>query len=89
MEEYREIVKMGESEEYVLEKEEIYQRKPNRKQRLKINWVNGIEYRKHPIHVLELKIERDGKRYKEFVWLSSMEIEEEKAEEFIETGRKR
>lgn len=89
MEEYREIVKMGESEEYVLEKEEIYQRKPNRKQRLKINWVNGIEYRKHPIHVLELKIERDGKRYKEFVWLSSMEVEEEKAEEFIETGRKR
>lgn len=63
--------------------------KPNKKQKLKINWVNGIEYKKHPIHVLELKIERDGKKHKEFVWLSRMEIKEEKAEEFVETGRKR
>ena len=89
MEEYREIAEMGEIEGCVIEKEEIYQRKPNRKQKLKINWVNGIEYKKHPIHVLELKIERDGKKYKEFRWLSSMEIVEEKAEEFVETGRKR
>ena len=73
----------------IIEKEEIYQRKPNRKQQLKINWVNGIEYKKYPVHVLELKIERDGKKYKEFRWLSSMEIKEEKAEEFVETGRKR
>lgn len=89
MEEYREIAEMGEIEGCVIEKEETYQRKPNRKQKLKINWVNGIEYKKHPIHVLELKIERDGKKYKEFRWLSSMEIREEKVEEFVETGRKR
>ena len=89
MEEYREIKDMGEACESIIEKEEIYQRKPNRKQQLKINWVNGIEYKKHPVHVLELKIERDGKKYKEFRWLSSMEITEEKAEDFVETGRKR
>lgn len=89
MEEYREIADMGEACESIIEKEEIYQRKPNRKQQLKINRVNGIEYKKYPVHVLELKIERDGKKYKEFRWLSSMEIKEEKAEEFVETGRKR
>ena len=88
MEEYREITEMGEACESIIEKEEIYQRKPNRKQQLKINWVNGIEYKKHPVHVLELKIERDGKKYKEFRWLSSMEITREKTEEFVETGRK-
>ena len=89
MEEYREITEMGEAGEAVIEKEEIYQRKPNRKQKLKINWVNGLEYKKKPVHVLELKIEREGKKYKEFRWLSSREIEEEQAEEFVETGRKR
>lgn len=89
MEEYREITEMGEGGEAVIEKEEIYQRKPNRKQKLKINWVNGLEYKKKPVHVLELKIEREGKKYKEFRWLSSREIEEEQAEEFVETGRKR
>lgn len=89
MEEYREITEMGEAGKAVIEKEEIYQRKPNRKQKLKINWVNGLEYKKKPVHVLELKIEREGKKYKEFRWLSSREIEEEQAEEFVETGRKR
>ena len=89
MEEYREITEMGEAGEAVIEKEEIYQRKPNRKQKLKINWVNGLEYKKKPVHVLELKIEREGKKYKEFRWLSSREIKEEQAEEFVETGRKR
>lgn len=89
MEEYREIEAMGETEERILEKEEIYRRKPNLKQRLQIRWVNGLEYRKHPIHVLELKIERAGKPYREFRWLSSMEIGEDTAEEMTETGRKR
>lgn len=89
MEEYREITGIGEAGESILEKEEIYKRKPNQKQKLKINWVNGIEYKKHPVHVLELKIERDGKKYKEFCWLSSMEIKEKHAEEFVEMGRKR
>lgn len=89
MEEYREITEMGEAGKAVIEKEEIYQRKPNRKQKLKINWVNGLEYKKKPVHVLELKIEREGKKYKEFRWLSSREIEEEQVEEFVETGRKR
>lgn len=89
MEEYREIEAMGETEESILEKEEIYRRKPNLKQRLQIRWVNGLEYRKQPIHVLELKIERAGKPYQEFRWLSSMEIREDVAEEMTETGRKR
>lgn len=89
MEEYREIEAMGETEESILETEEIYRRKPNLKQRLQIRWVNGLEYRKHPIHVLELKIERSGKPYQEFRWLSSMEIREDVAEEMTETGRKR
>lgn len=89
MEEYREIVGMGEAEEKQLEKEEIYRRKPTLKQKLEIKWVNGIEYRNHPIHVLELKEERAGKVYKKFTWLSSIEIDEKTAEEMIETGRKR
>lgn len=82
MEEYHEIKAMGETEEN-------YRRKPNWKQRLQIRWANGLEYRKHPIHVLELKIERAGKPYQEFRWLSSMEIRGNTAEEMIETGRKR
>ena len=89
MEEYREIVEMGEMDERILEKEEIYRRKPNRKQKLRIRWVNGLEYRKHPVHVLELKIERDGKPHKKFTWLSSIEIDAMAAEEMTETGRKR
>lgn len=89
MEEYREIVDMGEMWERVLEKEEIYRRKPKLKQKLQIRWVNGLEYKKHPIHVLELKIERTGKIYQQFTWLSSMEIYEDVAEEMVETGRKR
>lgn len=89
MEEYREIVDMGEMEERVLEKEEIYRRKPKLKQKLQIRWVNGLEYKKHPIHVLELKTERSGKLYRQFTWLSSMEICEDAAEEMTETGRKR
>ncbi len=89
MEEYREIVDMGEMAERVLEKEEIYRRKPKLKQKLQMRWVNGLEYKKHPIHVLELKIERSGKLYQQFTWLSSMEIYEEVVEEMTETGRKR
>lgn len=89
MEEYREIVDMGEMGEREIEKEEIYRRKPNVKQKLQICWVNGLEYRKHPVHVLELKIERKGKIYQHFAWLSSMEIDEDVAEEMTETGRKR
>ncbi len=89
MEEYREIVDMGEAAERVLEKEEIYRRKPKLKQKLQMRWVNGLEYKKHPIHVLELKIERSGKLYQQFTWLSSMEIYEEVVEEMTETGRKR
>ena len=89
MEEYREIVSMGEMEESIIETEEIYRRKPNLKQRLQIRWVNALEYMKHPIHILELKIERSGKLYKEFRWLSSMEIKASIAEEMVETGRKR
>lgn len=89
MEEYREIVSMGEMEESIIETEEIYRRKPNLKQRLQIRWVNALEYMKHPIHILELKIERAGKLYKEFRWLSSMEIKASIAEEMVETGRKR
>ena len=89
MEEYKEIVSMGEMEESIIETEEIYRRKPNLKQRLQIRWVNALEYMKHPIHILELKIERAGKLYKEFRWLSSMEIKASIAEEMVETGRKR
>lgn len=89
MEEYREIVDMGEMGERILEKEEIYRRKPKLKQKLQMRWVNGLEYKKQPIHVLELKIERAGKIYKQFTWLSSMEIYEDVAEEMAETGRKR
>lgn len=89
MEEYQEIVQMGEAEEEVLEREEIYQRRPNRKQKLRFQWVNGIEYQKHPVHVLCLEIERDGKEYKKFIWLSSVEICSGNVEEMAETGRKR
>lgn len=89
MDEYREIADIGERSEKVLEKEEIYRRKPRLKQKLQINWANGIEYQKHPVHVLELKIERSGKVHQQFVWLSSMEIRETIAEEMTETGRKR
>lgn len=89
MEEYLEIVDMGEMEERVLEREEIYRRKPNLKQKCQIRWVNGMEYRKHPVHVLELKIERGGKGHQEFRWLSSIEINDKAAEEMTEVGRKR
>lgn len=59
------------------------------KQKLQIRWVNGLEYKKHPLHVLELKIERSGKLYQQFTWLSSTKIYEDVAEEMVETGRKK
>ena len=88
MEEYREIVDMGEMGESELVKEEIYRPKPKLKQKLQMRWVNGLEYKKHPIHVLELKIERSGKQYQQFTWLSSVEIYGNIVEEMVETGRK-
>ena len=54
-----------------------------------MRWVNGIVYKKKPIHVLELKIERAAKTYQQFTWLSSIEIHGEVVEEIVKTGRKR
>ena len=88
-EEYDEIKNMGESEEEVIEIETVYKRKPKVKAIHKMRWVNGMDYYGHKVAVMELVIEKDGKDWKEFQWVTSMKIMGRTASEFADTGRKR
>jgi len=88
-EEYQEINKMGENEEEIIEIEQIYKRKPKEKLTHKIKWVNDLYYQGHKVAVMELEVEKNQKKWKEFQWVTSMEVKNRTAEEFAETGRKR
>ena len=88
-EEYDEIKNMGENEEEVIEIETVYKRKPKVKAIHKMRWVNGLDYYGHKVAVMELVIEKDGKDWKEFQWVTSMKIMGRTASEFADTGRKR
>lgn len=88
-EDYEEIKRMGESEEEVVEIEKIYKRKPKVKAVHKMKWVNDLDYSGHKVAVMELEIEKDRKKWKEFQWVTSLRISGRKAYEFAETGRKR
>jgi len=88
-EEYEEIKGMGESEEEVVSVETIYKRKPKVKAIHKMKWVNDLDYNGHMVSVMELEIERDGKKWKEFQWVTSLRIKGKTAHAFAETGRKR
>ena len=72
-----------------MEVETIYKRKPNVKATHKMKWVNDLEYRGHAVAVMELEIEKDGKKWKEFQWVTNIRIRPKMAHEFAETGRKR
>lgn len=88
-EEYKEISGMGENGEEIIEIDEIYKRKPKVKAVHKMRWVNRLCYQKHEVAVMELEIEKDGKKWQEFQWVTSMEVTNRTAGEFAETGRKR
>lgn len=88
-EEYDEISEMGEGEEEVVEIETIYKRKPKVKAIHKMKWVNDLDYNGHIVTVMELEIEKENKKWKEFQWVTSMRINGKTACEFAETGRKR
>ena len=88
-EEYDEINKMGESEEEILEIEQIYKRKPKTKEIHKMRWVNQLCYQKHVVTVMELGIEKGQKKWKEFQWVTSIAVTNWTAKEFADTGRKR
>jgi hypothetical protein len=89
MEEYEEIKAMGESEEEVVGIETIYKRKPKVKATHKMKWVNDLDYNGYKVAVMELEIEKDGKKWKAFQWVTSLRIRGKTAHEFAETGRKR
>jgi hypothetical protein len=88
-EEYEEIKDMGEAEEEIVEIEKIYKRKPKIKAIHKMKWVNDLIYSGHKVCVMELQIEKEKKKWKEFQWVSSLRITGSRAYEFAETGRKR
>lgn len=86
---YKEIKEMGSAEEEIVEIEKIYKRKPKVKAVHKMKWVNDLHYSGHIVTVMELEIEKDSKKWKEFQWISSLRIRGKDACEFAETGRKR
>lgn len=88
-EEYQEINKMGENEEENIEIEQIYLRKPKEKLTHKMKWVNDLYYQGYKVAVMELEIEKNQKKWKEFQWVTSIEVKNRTTEEFAETGRKR
>jgi hypothetical protein len=88
-EESEAIMVMGGGEEKTVEVEEIYKRKPQESVKHKMRWVNDLDYNGHTVTVMELEIEKKGKKWKEFQWITSMRITAEKAYEFARTGRKR
>ena len=87
--EYEEIERMGESEDEVVTIETIYKRKPKSTAVHKMKWVNDLDYSGHIVTVMELEIDKDGKRWKEFQWVTSIRIRSKTAYAFAETGRKR
>ena len=88
-EEYDEITEMGANEEEVVAIETIYKRKPKVKAIHKMKWVNDLDYNGHNVAVMELEIEKNNKKWKEFQWITSFRIRGKTAYEFAETGRKR
>lgn len=88
-EEYKEINEMEENEEEVIEIEYMYKRKPKVKATHKMKWVNDLYYQGHKVAVMELEIEKNQKKWKEFQWVTSMDVTNWTAGEFAETGRKR
>ena len=88
-EEYKEINEMGENEEEVIEIEYMYKRKPKVKATHKMKWVNNLYYQGHKVAVMELEIEKNQKKWKEFQWVTSIDVTNWTAGEFAETGRKR
>ena len=70
-EEYKEINEMGETEEEVIEIEYMYKRKPKVKATHKMKWVNDLYYQGHKVTVMELEIEKNEKKWKEFQWVVS------------------
>lgn len=88
-EEYKEIHKMGENEEEIIDIEYIYKRKPKEKAIHKMKWVNDLYYQEHKVTVMELEIEKNEKKWKEFQWVTSIAVANRTAEEFAKTGRKR
>jgi DDE_Tnp_1-associated len=87
--EYQEIKGMNENEEEIVEIEKIYKRKPNVKSVHKMKWVNDLDYSGHKVTVMELEIDKDEKKWKDFQWVTSLRITGGTAYEFSETGRKR
>ena len=54
-----------------------------------MKWVNDLDYNGHTVTVIELEIEKDGKKWKEFQWVTSIRVKGKTAYAFAETGRKR
>jgi hypothetical protein len=88
-EESEAIIAMGGGEEKTVEVEKIYKRKPRESAKHKMKWVNDLDYNGYTVTVMELEIEKGGKKWKEFQWITSMWITVETAYEFAQTGRKR
>jgi len=88
-EDYNAILEMGEGEEEVVSVEQIFRRKPKVIEKHKMKWVNDLDYNGYKVSVMELEIEKDKKKWKEFQWVSSQAIRVSTAKAFADTGRKR
>ena len=87
--EFYAIMDMGEADEAVKDVEKVFKRKANISEKHKMRWVNDLDYQGKNVAVLELEIERNRKKWKQFKWISSQPITVRRAAEFAETGRKR
>ena len=87
--EYEETKEAGGNGEEVVTIETIYKRKPKVKAIHKMKWVNGLDYNGYTVTVMELEIEKNEQKWKEFQWVASMAIMDKTAYAFAETGRKR
>ena len=84
-----EEIKEKESEEEVISIETVYKRKPKVKAVHKMKWVNDLIYNGCIVTVMELEIDKNGNKWKEFQWITSLKIMNETAYAFAQTGRKR
>lgn len=88
-EDFHTIVDMGECELSEKDVEREFKRRASISEKHNMRWVNDMDYKGKPVAVMELDIERDGKDWKLFKWISSQRINARNAAVFAETGRKR
>jgi len=87
--EYQTIVGMGENEYAIRNEEKRYLRKAKETITSELKWVSELVHKEHPLTVMTLEIEKEGKEKCVFQWVTNLKITKNKAWEFAKTGRSR